>query len=580
MEGNIPACIFALPLLQTLHLSGNGFRGMLPNYYSPSLVDLSVGHNFLTGSLPQSLQARGLQNLDVSVNKLRGEIINFKFNNSESIISMSLNRFSGSLPDNLRKLKRVDILEGNLFQCSTTTTKTSQGVLSISLPIYDPFAQRYSCGSTSFDNAIIFYGIFVVLVLMLSILFILFADPSINRNLVKLSDYADILHGSISFINDEKAEDQTLPPSAANGMHLSRSKQLSSEANPLAKNIKFWGGTSIENQVAGGARHPKQKIISAEEAYPHLFTNMFNLTEKLREIRYYGLAFGIVFVLILLIVYGVLNFYFATHDESYGWTVSLAYLSGQTPTIVLVMVFAFLSTIVVGLGMLLEKKQKEGLETRANAMSLKSSPASLINKENYELAYQQGDLLLASAGNRKWGWRCENRIKNKSKEYEEAIEHYEKALQLFRGHFDDKSIKSAIIQAKLMELIGNSAAKIKQTVKAKETFKNAKDLLSEHIEVEKKEASKTANVRFFELLDKEDEYVHASILYLRIKKGTANLKLTEVQKFIINFIQFMRIFSILVINFLVLFILNLVYVFIVLNYDLKTQNAATYLLGN
>ena len=56
LAGSIPSCLFtALPLLQTLQLSGNGFTGTLPelnfinNSYVSSLINISVSHNRLTG---------------------------------------------------------------------------------------------------------------------------------------------------------------------------------------------------------------------------------------------------------------------------------------------------------------------------------------------------------------------------------------------------------------------------------------------------------------------------------------------------------------------------------------------------
>jgi Leucine-rich repeat (LRR) protein len=76
MKGGIPACIFAMPRLNTLHLSGNGLSGSLPPdlVVSESLVDLSLSHNSLTGTIPPQIQERQWYNLDLSFNRLTGTL--------------------------------------------------------------------------------------------------------------------------------------------------------------------------------------------------------------------------------------------------------------------------------------------------------------------------------------------------------------------------------------------------------------------------------------------------------------------------------------------------------------------------
>jgi LRR receptor-like serine/threonine-protein kinase FLS2 len=77
LEGSIPSCLFSLPTIQTLHLSGNGLTGSLPSNLdvSTSLVDLSLSYNLLTGSIPVSLQVKSnWQSLDLSYNKFSGTL--------------------------------------------------------------------------------------------------------------------------------------------------------------------------------------------------------------------------------------------------------------------------------------------------------------------------------------------------------------------------------------------------------------------------------------------------------------------------------------------------------------------------
>lgn len=59
LEGTIPACVWNMSHLNTLHLNANGFSGSLHEIapHSP-LIDLKLSHNRLTGSIPVSIQER------------------------------------------------------------------------------------------------------------------------------------------------------------------------------------------------------------------------------------------------------------------------------------------------------------------------------------------------------------------------------------------------------------------------------------------------------------------------------------------------------------------------------------------
>eukprot|EP01034_Spumella_vulgaris_P034301 gene34301-42300_t len=56
--GSVLACLFEMPVLETLHLSGNGLTGSLPSNDTNclQLVDLSLSHNELRGDIPLVLQ--------------------------------------------------------------------------------------------------------------------------------------------------------------------------------------------------------------------------------------------------------------------------------------------------------------------------------------------------------------------------------------------------------------------------------------------------------------------------------------------------------------------------------------------
>jgi hypothetical protein len=52
VTNGIPVCLFSMPSLETLHLSGNAIRWRFPDNLniSSSLTDMSISHNILTGN--------------------------------------------------------------------------------------------------------------------------------------------------------------------------------------------------------------------------------------------------------------------------------------------------------------------------------------------------------------------------------------------------------------------------------------------------------------------------------------------------------------------------------------------------
>eukprot|EP00981_Chlorochromonas_danica_P000804 scaffold192_cov320-Ochromonas_danica.AAC.15 len=151
IHGSIPKCLFSMPKLRTLHLSGNGLEGSIPveeeQELGASLSDLSLSHNQLTGSLPPPLRGGSRWvNLDVSYNKLKGGLSdNFNEsagNNNSSFIYLNINRLSGRIPGfyyDISSPGNLNMLRGNLFTCPTVNMNSH-------LPERDPYRMQYDCG--------------------------------------------------------------------------------------------------------------------------------------------------------------------------------------------------------------------------------------------------------------------------------------------------------------------------------------------------------------------------------------------------------------------------------------------------
>jgi Leucine-rich repeat (LRR) protein len=147
LSGTIPSCIWQMPSLLTLHLSGNSLEGSLRDLIdgSTALQDVSLASNKLTGSVPQSWQNWGkFTQLDLSSNRLSGTLADdFVVSSNNTNLDLTVNRLSGQVPSSFRQVESISVLNGNLFQCDQAT-----------VPVNDPSSKLYVCGASDFNIAL------------------------------------------------------------------------------------------------------------------------------------------------------------------------------------------------------------------------------------------------------------------------------------------------------------------------------------------------------------------------------------------------------------------------------------------
>ncbi|KAM5555054.1 receptor-like protein 7 [Rosa sericea] len=136
LDGNIPASLFSLPLLDLLDLSSNQFSGPFPEISNVSsywrnltkLSHLSLGSNKLNGNIPASLFFLSLLDyLDLSSNQfsgpfpeisnvssylLNGPDLELDLRNQSNLqrLDLSENQINGKIPDWIWSLSNLDVL--------------------------------------------------------------------------------------------------------------------------------------------------------------------------------------------------------------------------------------------------------------------------------------------------------------------------------------------------------------------------------------------------------------------------------------------------------------------------------------
>ncbi len=176
LEGTIPSCLYEMPSLELLHLSGNGLTGSIPSNMnlSSQLTNLALSHNALTGTIPDTVQLRPWVFLDLSYNKLSGTLSPFfeapPYNSSTFL---EVNRLSGQIPTTLvQSTADINILNGNIFTCN---------LLGTDLPKHDPEVNSYSCGSDNANNVLYAWIGTIVCILFVVLLYMrLFSKMSLS----------------------------------------------------------------------------------------------------------------------------------------------------------------------------------------------------------------------------------------------------------------------------------------------------------------------------------------------------------------------------------------------------------------
>lgn len=318
IEGSLPECIWSsLPKLSILHASGNGLTGSipsLPSYGSLTAVDLSF--NRLGGSIPITLQRwKPMKYISLSNNKIDGDItsignLSFVDSTHDSFLGTTLtlfdNRLSGGIPSSLRNAENINILSGNIFQCSKSDPA----------PQNDPNSADYVCGSNLLDISL------VCLVSASGMLVLLYCLHALTTDIKK-----------------------------SNTWFMSR---MITSINKFFIDVFRWDGivervvqeslNSLKGNVDGGVLAKQGFVI------PHLS----NFIIIIRTLRNTASILGFCAIVVEFPMFLSLKSKYKTYLFQYRWNISMSFLSGVVPAVVILLYWVcFLVLFIIMLRRLL-----------------------------------------------------------------------------------------------------------------------------------------------------------------------------------------------------------------------------------
>jgi hypothetical protein len=170
--GTLPECVWHLKNLNVLHAVGNGLTGeligVLPN--TSRLTDVSLSHNRFSGTVPVGVQT--LYNIDLSNNRISGQ---FDANSGpwlQQDVNLEINRISGRLPvANLQNVSELKVLRGNMISCNT-------------IPANDEYEADYICESVDLDESHAVFVIALATVFCIILIVLILSRLHVNWNVV------------------------------------------------------------------------------------------------------------------------------------------------------------------------------------------------------------------------------------------------------------------------------------------------------------------------------------------------------------------------------------------------------------
>lgn len=349
LEGSIPACVFNLTNLQSLHLVGNGLTGTIGDIASKSSLQyLYLANNRLTGTIPSSILSYGnFIDVDVSNNKIYGNIENLVTGSNMSSLSLQVNRLSGNVPSSISSVEFQNILDGNLFGCRKLTEYSSDKSL----------AKSYFCSSELFLTSIIIW----LVLFMIGFSFIVWMYVSRGGD----EKYTGIIGNIFTYCNN----------------HLLHSWLVSGISRFFSLSPTFHERRAMITEAYNGLQKTSGLIVEEEKSVLHAafkYLEVQNNTQS--SFLFVTLSSFLCFLPTYLFFKGKGLKYaqFSTFEYQYMFITTSAYLHGFHPSI---MIITFLSAVLVFAGIIIFRK-KYHIKEEDSSIPVTINESQSVNRDS------------------------------------------------------------------------------------------------------------------------------------------------------------------------------------------------------
>lgn len=293
-------------------MAGNALVGELPELpVNSSLQILNLKHNYLSGSIPNSYFQHRFSKIDLSSNKLTGQL-------REPIdgcdnIDYSLNRISGTIPSGYKALDHIKILNGNLFGCKGPRD----------LPAHDENSDDYTCGSDLLDGSMLAW----VALLLLIVLLIIFVKWIMREKIERGQRH----EGELNSFSTWSLRSSSFSESFVGVRHTTVSKVTSSAGWTLYEDLLRW----YKLGIALTSRQPEQvPELSTLLVPPSQLVELSRFIASLLLIRSVGVVVAATVLILCTPMYLTIHLVgFSTHQNVYGWIITSGFTAGVTPAI-------------------------------------------------------------------------------------------------------------------------------------------------------------------------------------------------------------------------------------------------------
>eukprot|EP00981_Chlorochromonas_danica_P006446 scaffold1390_cov154-Ochromonas_danica.AAC.1 len=378
-----------MPLLRTLHLSGNGLGGSIPvkeeSDLGPYLSDLSLSHNGLSGSLPCPLRggSRWLEQEDEDEDgdsEDTGEEAEDSSSSSSSSdgeggfspqasVYLNINRLSGRIPGFYYEIGEgssgsggeVNMLRGNLFACP-------QRDLENDVPETDPYRvmllivyfvkreKKVREGKDKKELRVVESrrgeeGVEMVKVGGNEDAFCSenrMREMSLSSPSSSLSWYEWLhtwLQSSYFIVRLEEWQEDLRQWQESEWLRcVATVDGMNGSEEMVRSGSRVWRWFYRELREASGGKVRKGRVHVMEKKRAMLL-NILEAGRLLHEVRWFVFWLVVVMVYVGGSVYGSLTVFYGSYDHEYAWTLSAAYLSGVGASSVLVAYFVCLLSV-------------------------------------------------------------------------------------------------------------------------------------------------------------------------------------------------------------------------------------------